>query len=208
MFSKKIRLKNRGKSISVATALVLLAIDEILEQEEQNNWVYGYVIMNHLRESYNWENVKSGTIYPILKKLEQRNFIRRGVGPDLKRESKRQTIYYKLTKLGEKLAEELKSLNDETLDKALSSSEEDSKGNVSFLDLSKFPKRNFTKNFLMPFLLEYDRLIAKSISADLKSDRIEELLSEIKLSITELEDFTSLLKVHISKLEKIKDLNP
>ncbi len=208
MFSKKIRLNSRNKSISVATALVLLAIDEIIEKDNKINWVYGYQIMSHLKEAFNWQHVKSGTVYPILKSLDQKNFIRQGVGPDPQKDNNRQTIYYKITKHGEKLAEELKGLNDDALESALLSSSRSLNDSKSWsFGYHKFPDTDFTGNYFIPMLFEYDRFISRLITPDIDSDRIDELLSEVNKSLTEIDDFKNILKVHLSKLNKIKKLN-
>ena len=147
MFSKKIRLETRGKSISVATALVLLAINELIQEDNELDWVYGYQIMVHLREAFNWINVKSGTIYPILKKLNKDNLIRRSLAPVEHEKSKRQTIYYKITPKGKTLVKKIEELNDEALDLALTSSTAKLLNErESSIDFHDFPSSNLIQN--------------------------------------------------------------
>ncbi|UYP46622.1 hypothetical protein NEF87_002907 [Candidatus Lokiarchaeum ossiferum] len=206
MFSKKIRLDNKGKTVSVATALVLMAIDEIIEDPiNDSNVVYGYQIMTHLRESYSW-NVKSGTVYPILKKLDREFLIKKGVAQDrTDNNSKRQMIFYKLTPKGKKLTRVIKNLNDDALDAALSSNESNTTGH-SKIDLkgTKFPDKKFAENYLGPFLIDFDSQVANQIPNKRTNDELDQLKGEIEKSIEQLEICKMLLQGQISRIDTLK----
>lgn len=206
MFSKKIRLDNKGKTVSVATALVLMAIDEIVEDPvNDSSVVYGYQIMTHLRESYSW-NVKSGTVYPILKKLDREFLIKKGVAQDrTNNSSKRQMIFYRLTLKGKKLTRVIKSLNDDALDAALSSSESNSASpsKKNFKGV-KFPENNFAKSYLGPILIDFDGQIANQIPNKHNNEELDNLKSEIEKSIEQLEICKMLLQGQISRIDTLK----
>jgi len=205
MFSKKIRLDNKGKTVSVATALVLMAIDELIENPvNESNVVYGYQIMTHLRESYSW-NVKSGTVYPILKKLDRDFLLKKGVGQDRSNDSKRQMIFYKLTQKGKKLTRLIKSLNDDALDAALSSGESVSIPSGLKLKIGKsFPEVNFAETYLGPLLIDFDSQIATQISIKENTEELDHLKLEIEKSLDQLEICKVLLQGQISRIDTLK----
>ncbi len=205
MFSKKIRLDNKGKTVSVATALVLMAIDELIEDPiNETRVVYGYQIMTHLRESYSW-NVKSGTVYPILKKLDRDFLLKKGVGQDRTNDSKRQMIFYKLTLKGKKLTRLIKSLNDDALDAALSSSEGSStiSGRMKSDDKT-FPDENFAEAYLGPILIDFDGHIAAQIAIKENTEELDQLKVEIEKSLEQLEICKMLLQGQISRIDTLK----
>ena len=204
MFSKKIRLdsKSGNKTVSVATTLVLMAIAE-LEDDPSNKAkvVYGYQIMQHLQNKYNW-NVKSGTVYPILKKLKQDGLIVMQTG--MQKDSNRQQIFYKINKFGKKLIVEIISLNPDALDMALKEGDahEDSKTK----GISQIPKKNFTSQYLAPILIHFEDKISKMVSLDTPKDQLETLQKEIEKSIEQIEACNILLKSHITRIVNYKEL--
>ncbi len=209
MFSKKIRLNNKGKTVSVATSLVLMAIEDLSEDPSNNSdLVYGYQIMIHLKESYQWD-VKSGTVYPILKKLEKELLIKKGIAKKQNRDTKRQMIFYKISQKGKKLTAKIKSLNSEALETALTINEENS---IS-LDLDekkrKFPifdPNNFAENYIAPILLDFDNLIAERIYSTKDLEKLDILEAEIEKSIKQLEIGGSLLQGQITRIKSLKKL--
>ena len=204
MFSKKIRLesKTRKKTVSVATTLILMAIAE-LEDDPLNKArvVYGYQIMQHLQNKYNW-NVKSGTVYPILKKLKHDNLI--VMQTNMQKDSNRQQIFYKINKFGRKLIEEIISLNPEALETALR--EGDSHEDVQIKEMDKIPKKNFTSQYLTPILVHFEDNISKMISLDTPHEQLSQLQKEIEKSIKEIEACKILLKSHISRIDKYQQI--
>lgn len=204
MFSKKIRLesKTRKKTVSVATTLILMAIAE-LEDDPLNKArvVYGYQIMQHLQNKYNW-NVKSGTVYPILKKLKHDNLI--VMQTNMQKDSNRQQIFYKINKFGRKLIEEIISLNPEALETALR--EGDSHEDVQIKEMDKIPKKNFTSQYLTPILVHFEDNISKMISLDTPHEQLSQLQKEIEKSIKEIEACKILLKSHISRIDKYRQI--
>ncbi|MHA1718308.1 MAG: PadR family transcriptional regulator [Promethearchaeota archaeon] len=204
MFSKKIRLesKTRKKTVSVATTLILMAIAE-LEDDPLNKArvVYGYQIMQHLQNKYNW-NVKSGTVYPILKKLKHDNLI--VMQTNMQKDSNRQQIFYKINKFGRKLIEEIISLNPEALEMALR--EGDSHEDVQIKEMDKIPKKNFTSQYLTPILVHFEDNISKMISLDTPHEQLSQLQKEIEKSIKEIEACKILLKSHISRIDKYRQI--
>ncbi|MHA1584903.1 MAG: PadR family transcriptional regulator [Promethearchaeota archaeon] len=207
MFSKKIRLQ-KDHTISVATSLVLMAIDEITEDEQiSSKVVYGYQIMLHLKDAFGWKNVKSGTIYPILKKLNQDGYIRKGIGQNPQPESKRQTIYYKITLKGKKLIKQIKELNDEALETALSAGSESKTENEKKFAFSEFPQKNFTKKFLNPFLLNFDHQLSILIEPNLMKGDLLDLENEIIKAQNDLKEFDKYLDGYLNKIRKIKQIN-
>ena len=204
MFSKKIRLesKSRNKTVSVATTLVLMAIAE-LEDDPVNKArvVYGYQIMQHLQNKYNW-NVKSGTVYPILKKLKQDNLI--VMQTNMQKDSNRQQIFYKINKFGRKLIDEIISLNPEALDMALR--EGNSHDDTAVKTIAKIPKKNFTNQYLAPILVHFEDKISKMVSLDTPKDQLETLQKEIEKSIEQIEACKILLKSHITRIDNYKKI--
>ena len=204
MFSKKIRLesKSRNKTVSVATTLVLMAIAE-LEDDPLNKArvVYGYQIMQHLQNKYSW-NVKSGTVYPILKKLKHDNLI--AMQTNMQKDSNRQQIFYKINKFGRKLIDEIISLNPEALDMALK--EGDTHGDAPIREITKIPKKNFTTQYLAPILVHFEDKISKMASLDTPKDQLEILQKEIEKSIEHIEACKILLKSHITRIDNYKSL--
>ena len=204
MFSKKIRLesRSRNKTVSVATTLVLMAIAE-LENDPLNKArvVYGYQIMQHLQNKYNW-NVKSGTVYPILKKLKQDNLI--VMQTNMQKDSNRQQIFYKINKFGRKLIDEIRSLNPEALDLALR--EGDSHDEAAVKTITKIPKKNFTNQYLAPILVHFEDKISKMVSLDTPKDQLETLQKEIEKSIEQIEACKILLKSHITRIDNYMGL--
>ena len=204
MFSKKIRLesKSRNKTVSVATTLVLMAIAE-LEDDPLNKArvVYGYQIMQHLQNKYNW-NVKSGTVYPILKKLKQDNLI--VMQTNMQKDSNRQQIFYKINKFGRKLIDEIRSLNPEALDMALR--EGDAHEETAIKAIDKIPKKNFASQYLAPILVHFEDKISKMVSLDTPQNELVILQKEIDKSIEKIEDCKILLKSHITRIENYKGI--
>ena len=204
MFSKKIRLdsKSRNKTVSVATTLVLMAIAE-LEDDPLNKArvVYGYQIMQHLQNKYNW-NVKSGTVYPILKKLKQDNLI--VMQTNMQKDSNRQQIFYKINKFGRKLIDEIRSLNPESLDTALK--EGDIQEDTQVKAIFKIPNKNFTTQYLAPILVHFEDQISKMVSLDTPNDQLETLQKEIEKSVEQIEACKILLRSHITRIENYKQL--
>jgi len=204
MFSKKIRLdsKSGNKTVSVATTLVLMAIAE-LEDDPSNKArvVYGYQIMQHLQNKYNW-NVKSGTVYPILKKLKQDGLIVMQTG--MQKDSNRQQIFYKINKFGKKLIVEIISLNPDALDMALK--EGDAHEDTKTKGIFKIPKKNFTSQYLAPILIHFEDKISKMVSLDTPKDQLETLQKEIEKSIEQIEACNILLKSHITRIVNYKEL--
>ena len=203
MFSKKIRLSKGNRTISVATALVLLAIDDLIQENQGGEKVvYGYQIMGHLKNNYSW-NVKSGTVYPILKKLSQEMLIKKGVGPDTN--SKRQTIFYSISRRGEKLANEIRSLNDEALDAALTSGSTLKNKTPYKLVKEGFPSNNFAEHYLSPILRDFCQNVSNLIAKQNKEglSRIEQ---EIEVAITKLDSVKEILKGEIEKIRTLKKL--
>ncbi len=201
MFSKKIRIKKGNKQISVATALVLMAIEELIPKDTKDkDVIYGYQIMSHLKDNYNW-NVKSGTVYPILKKLNREAYIAKGVGPDAD-SSKRQTIFYKITNKGRRTVNEIRSLNDEALDAALSSGETPSKASAIKYIRNGFPSKNIADGYLGPILRDFCVNVAELISKQ-PMDKLGETEEEIQKSMEKLDTVKEILQ---SELDKIKTL--
>lgn len=204
MFSKKIRLesKSKNKTVSVATTLVLMAIAE-LEDDPLNKArvVYGYQIMQHLQNKYNW-NVKSGTVYPILKKLKQDNLI--VMQTNMQKDSNRQQIFYKINKFGRKLIDEIRSLNPEALDMALR--EGDAHEETAIKAIDKIPKKNFASQYLTPILVHFEDKISKMVSLDTPQDELVILQKEIDKSIEQIEACKILLKSHITRIENYKGI--
>lgn len=77
------------RDLSYAALIVLKAISDFPEG------TYGYSLMQDLTKKYNW-NVKSGTVYPILKRLVDKKFIQKKEGDS------RQKLY-QITPLGHEL---------------------------------------------------------------------------------------------------------
>ncbi len=204
MFSKKIRLesKSRNKTVSVATTLVLMAIAE-LEDDPLNKArvVYGYQIMQHLQNKYNW-NVKSGTVYPILKKLKHDNLI--VMQTNMQKDSNRQQIFYKINKFGRKLIDEIRSLNPEALDMALR--EGDSHDDAVVKAINKIPKNNFATQYLAPILVHFEDKISKMVSLDTPKNQLDILQKEIEKSIEQIEACKILMRSHITRIENYKKL--
>ncbi|MHA1856012.1 MAG: PadR family transcriptional regulator [Promethearchaeota archaeon] len=194
--------KTRKKTVSVATTLILMAIAE-LEDDPLNKArvVYGYQIMQHLQNKYNW-NVKSGTVYPILKKLKHDNLI--VMQTNMQKDSNRQQIFYKINKFGRKLIEEIISLNPEALEMALR--EGDSHEDVQIKEMDKIPKKNFTSQYLTPILVHFEDNISKMISLDTPHEQLSQLQKEIEKSIKEIEACKILLKSHISRIDKYRQI--
>jgi DNA-binding PadR family transcriptional regulator len=92
---KKIQVPGQH-DLSYAALIVLKAISDFPEGS------YGYSLMQELTQKYNW-HVKSGTVYPILKRLVEKKYIQ-------KREGESRQKLYHLTSLGHEL---LKSLETE-----------------------------------------------------------------------------------------------
>lgn len=203
MFSKKIRLPKGKKTVSVATALVLLAIDDIIQENQSgDDVVYGYQIMSHLKNNYSW-NVKSGTVYPILKKLTQDMLIKRGVGPDT--DSKRQTIFYSLAKKGEKIVKEIRSLNDEALDAALTSGSSIKSKTPMKVFKEGFPSKNFSENYLSPILRDFCQNVSNLIAKQDKNG-LNEVEKEIESAIEKLDSVKDILQGEIEKIKTLKKL--
>ena len=163
--------------------------------------VYGYQIMQHLQNKYNW-NVKSGTVYPILKKLKHDNLI--VMQTNMQKDSNRQQIFYKINKFGRKLIEEIISLNPEALEMALR--EGDSHEDVQIKEMDKIPKKNFTSQYLTPILVHFEDNISKMISLDTPHEQLSQLQKEIEKSIKEIEACKILLKSHISRIDKYRQI--
>ena len=200
MFSKKIRLDRKEKTISVATALVLMAIDELLAEETNSKKVvYGYQIMSHLKDVYGWD-VKSGTVYPILKKLVGENYIRKGVSNLPTQTNRRQTIYYKINQKGKKIAKKIKSLNNEALEAALSPTLKDVSPVSTKWKISPFNKNNFTKNQLTPFLVEFESRISLAIIQEESNEGLIEIQTEIQKSIKKMEEYKVIFEANLSKI--------
>jgi len=208
LFSKKIHLDRKGTTISVATALVLMAIDDLTEDDTgDSKVVYGYQIMSHLKEEYDW-SVKSGTVYPILKKLNRELLIRKGIGQDYEIDNKRQMIFYKITLKGQKLAAKIKALNNEALEAALSKTEPGMKlkdpkdgGN------RHFSRQNFTEHYLTPFLSEFTDHIATLVTTHKnEDDELEHLKEEINSSLQKLNVCGELLEGELRRIETLKKL--
>ncbi|TFH30431.1 MAG: hypothetical protein E4G98_02070 [Promethearchaeota archaeon] len=204
MFSKKIRLTKGSKQISVATALVLMAIEELIPEDTKDKGVvYGYQIMSHLKDNYNW-NVKSGTVYPILKKLNREMYIVKGVGPDVD-SSKRQTIFYKITKKGEKMVNEIRSLNDDALESALNSGYPPSKASALKYIENGFPAKNIADGYLGPILRDFCVKIAELISKQ-PVEKLGEIEGEIQRSMEKLDSVKDLLKGELDKITTLQRL--
>ncbi|MHA1518667.1 MAG: helix-turn-helix transcriptional regulator [Promethearchaeota archaeon] len=204
MFSKKIRLKKGNKQISVATALVLMAIEELIpEHTKDKSVVYGYQIMSHLKDNYNW-NVKSGTVYPILKKLNKEMYIAKGVGPDTE-SSKRQTIFYRITKKGRRTVNEIRSLNDEALDTALTSGEPPSKNSAMKFIENGFSLSNMADGYLGPILRDFCMNVAELISKQ-PMDKLGEIDEEIEKSLEKLDSVKKILNSERDKIKTLKRL--
>jgi len=92
---KKIKVPGQH-DLSYAALIVLKAISDFPEGS------YGYSLMQELTEKYSW-HVKSGTVYPILKRLVEKKFIQ-------KKEGESRQKLYQITPLGHEL---LKSLETE-----------------------------------------------------------------------------------------------
>jgi len=208
VFSKKIHLDRKGTTISVATALVLMAIDDLTEDDANDaKVVYGYQIMSHLKEGYSW-NVKSGTVYPILKKLNRDLLIRKGFAQDYEQDSKRQMIFYKITPKGRKLAALIKALNDDALEAALSSSEPAKRQKTQHdAKMPPFLKQNFTKTFLTPFLENFTDqvhlLVANHRNEEIELDQLKQDISD---SIEKLKTCQNMLKADLEHIEMRKNL--
>jgi DNA-binding PadR family transcriptional regulator len=199
---KKIHLDSNGQNISAATALILFAIDELSQRDEKGT--YGYEIMDHLHKNYNWA-VKSGTVYPILKKLNSDGFIRIEYRPI---PSNRNQTYYLMTPNGKKLVEQLKSLNDSALEEAfeLETSAEsvekvsENKG-IILKDLSL---ENFCQSILNPFLSELNNKILACLSNNSNPPDLNKAGEEIQQAIDDLDDYKVLLKNHINTINSMK----
>ena len=163
--------------------------------------VYGYQIMQHLQNKYNW-NVKSGTVYPILKKLKHDNLI--VMQTNMQKDSNRQQIFYKINKFGRKLIDEIISLNPEALDMALR--EGDSHEDSTIKAIDKIPKNNFATQYLAPILVHFEDKISKMISLDTPKDQLDILQKEIEKSIEQIEACKILMRSHITRIENYKKL--
>lgn len=204
MFSKKIRIQKRNKTVSVATALVLMAIDELIKRNiDEEKVVYGYQIMSHLKDTYNW-NVKSGTVYPILKKLNKDLLIKKGVGPDTD-SNKRQTIFYTITRKGERLVNDIRSLNDEALDAALSSSEPKEKATAIKYIEKGFPEEEIADTYLGPILRVFCQNITELVARQDKNG-LNQMEDEIKASISKLDSVKVILNGELDKISTLKKL--
>ena len=202
MFSKKIRLDRKEKSISVATALVLMAIDEITSDEmNTKKVVYGYQIMSHLKDIYGWD-VKSGTVYPILKKLVGENFIRKGVSNLPTQTNRRQTIYYKINQKGKKLSKKIKSLNDESLEAALNPNAKKAANTPKAWNMDSFTGQNFTELLLRPFLIDFESKISMAIIQENSVGMLTKIQDEIHKSIKEMDEFKGILEANLTKIKK------
>ncbi len=200
MFSKKVRLSGNAdkEKISVATALVLLAIDELIN-ERNHNTVYGYQIMTHLRDNFSWD-VKSGTVYPILKKLQDERYIKNEV--TIKKKSRKHQIFYVLTRKGQRLVNTIKNLDSRKLDAAL-------KDKTKKEEDSNFSIENFSEKYVAPFLLDLDNKVSKNIAEtanknDLKD--LETIKEQIQKTFKEIDLCKSLLENELRKIEQIKKL--
>ena len=157
--------------------------------------------MQHLQNKYSW-NVKSGTVYPILKKLKQDNLI--VMQTNMQKDSNRQQIFYKINKFGRKLIDEIISLNPDALDMALK--EGDVHEDTKVKEISKIPKKNFTTQYLAPILIHFEDKISKMVSLDTPKDQLETLQKEIEKSIEQIEACNILLKSHITRIMNYKEL--
>jgi DNA-binding PadR family transcriptional regulator len=198
MWSRKIRLDDEGNMISVATTLVLMAINEL--QEGTDNVVYGYQIMQHLRDKFKWK-VKSGTIYPILKKLNKDNLIKKEIAR--KKGTNRQQIFYKITEQGKILVTQISSLNDDALESALAPDNNDELKNSKKPEFDDINIENLADNYLTPLLAEVDKKINEKISTYNNSKDLETLVTEIEKSIERLESCKILFQGNIEKIKWI-----
>ncbi len=202
MFSKKVKIEGYPDKdkISVATSLVLLAIDELINEMGNSN-VYGYQIMTHLRENFDWD-VKSGTVYPILKKLKEDHYIRNEV--TVKKGSGRHQIFYVLTRRGQKLVNEIKKLDSQKIDAALTPEKPQDKS----LTNTNFSIENFAEKYVGPFLLDLDNKISKKISDSIREDpkTLDKIEEQINKTLEELNLCKSLLENEITKIKQIKKL--
>jgi DNA-binding PadR family transcriptional regulator len=197
---KKIRLDSDGTVISVATALVLCAIGDLIENEGKSGAVYGYQIMNYLQKENNW-NVKSGTVYPILKKLEEDGYIR--MSPDTD-DSKRPRFFYFLLDKGKILITKLREMKQEDLDLALK--ENSSQTTSTDQTHSIFRKSDFADSYLVPFLSELDKKINNLISSDVNIEELENTKKQLENSIRAIDGYKGLFVDHISRIEKIRKM--
>ena len=179
-----------------------MAIDEIISDEmNSKKVVYGYQIMSHLKNVYGWD-VKSGTVYPILKKLVGDNFIRKGVSNLPTQTNRRQTIYYKINQKGKKLAKKIHSLNDEALEAALSPNAKGTPEVSSLGNLESFTNKNFTSLLLRPFLLEFESKISVAIMQEKSTESLLEIQDEIQKSIKEMDEFKKIFEGNLIKIKK------
>lgn len=198
MFSKKIRINDNGETISRATALVLFALDELTGDKDQT---YGYEIMAHLKESYNWTNVKSGTIYPILRKLKNEKYIIEGIKHGDPKTTNRKQIFYSLNRKGRNLVNQIHNLNDRLQSTILEEQEQVKVSNYSEKSIViNFNDNKFVEKTLKPFMLQFEKNISDSVSETIQPEECEVLKSEILKAIKMIENSQDLLKLQINRI--------
>jgi DNA-binding PadR family transcriptional regulator len=200
---KKLKLDQEGANVSAATALVLLAIDELNAKEEKGT--YGYEIMAHLRDQYNW-NVKSGTVYPILKKLSTDGLIHIEIRTQA---SNRNQIYYSITAKGKKLIEQIKVLNDNALEAAFEHEPDIiEKESLQTIPISAIGQSknldNFAEKILSPFLINLNTQILNGLSETRDPQSLEKMKVEIQKAQVNLSDYLKLLQNHLTTIETMK----
>ena len=199
---KKLRLDSNGQNISAATALILLAIDELSEKGEKGT--YGYEIMAHVHTAYNWA-VKSGTVYPILKKLNTDGLIRIEFRPV---PSNRNQTYYIMTPKGKKLVEQIKTLNDSALEEAFDTNPEkkiiESPPEKLRPVEDHFILEKFSDSVLRPFLNELNKQILGRLSDSITPPDLDQSEVELEKAIEDLEAYKLLLKSHINTINSMK----
>ena len=200
MFSKKIQLNLDGQRISVATALVLIAIEELMAKEST---VYGYRIMSHLKENFQWKNVKSGTVYPILKKLKRDGLIKSD--KDAPKEGGRQQIFYHLTDKGHALVTHINNLQDQALDAALDRKSESKKQSNQII-AEDFTGDHFVDNILAPFLQNFKENISRLISPKSTLEELKNIEEQLKKSEKVLELYKNIMQNLASQTEGFKQL--
>lgn len=200
---KKLKLDQDGANVSAATALVLLAIDDLNTKEVKGT--YGYEIMAHLRDQYSW-NVKSGTVYPILKKLSTDGLIHIEIRTQA---SNRNQIYYSITPKGKKLVEQIKVLNDNALEVAFDrTSEIIENENPPTIPISPIVQNKTMENFsdktLSPFLLNLNTQILNALSGTQNSQSLDKLKAEIQKMQNNLSEFAKLLQNHLTTIDSMR----
>ncbi len=199
MFSKKIRINDKGETVSRATALVLFAIDELTSEKDQT---YGYEIMAHLKEAYNWTNVKSGTIYPILRKLKEEKYIIEGIKHGDSKKTNRKQIFYSLNKRGKNLVSQIRSFNDKLHHTILE--EQEQKRNERMSDkpyFVNFKDLKFVEYTLRPFMLQFEKNISNLVSETIQPEECEALRIEIENVIKFIGNSQNLLRLQINRIE-------